>query len=62
MLVLPRKLVELITEIPSMVENSFSKGSATEDAIFSGDAPGSEALTEMIGELKLGRAATGIFR
>ena len=43
-----------------MVENSFSRGSATEEAIFSGDAPGSEADTEMTGVLKLGSAATGI--
>jgi hypothetical protein len=62
MLVLPKKLVELITDMPSMVENSFSNGKATDEAIFSGEAPGSEALTEMIGELKLGSAATGILR
>jgi hypothetical protein len=48
--------------MPSMVENSFSNGNATDEAIFSGEAPGSEALTEMIGELKLGSAATGILR
>ena len=62
MLVLPKKFVELMTLMPSIVENSFSSGKATEAAIFSGDAPGSEALTEIIGELKLGSAATGIFR
>jgi hypothetical protein len=60
MLVDPRVLVELITLIPSMVENSFSKGSATEEAIFSGAAPGRLALTEIMGVLKLGSAATGI--
>ena len=48
--------------MPSIVENSFSKGRATEAAIFSGDAPGKEALTEIMGELKLGNAATGIFK
>jgi hypothetical protein len=60
--VLPRKFVELMTVMPSIVENSFSSGSATDAAIFSGDAPGREALTEMMGELKLGSAATGILR
>ena len=44
-LVLPNTLVELMTLIPSMVENSFSKGRATADAIFSGLAPGKVALT-----------------
>jgi hypothetical protein len=60
MLVEPRVLVELITLMPSMVENSFSSGNATEDAIFSGAAPGRLALTEIMGVLKLGSAATGI--
>ena len=59
-LVEPKEFTELITEMPSMVENSFSRGSATEEAIFSGDAPGSEADTEMTGVLKLGSAATGM--
>ena len=45
MLELPSVLVELITLMPSIVENSFSRGSATDEAIFSGLAPGSEALT-----------------
>ena len=57
---LPKELVELMTLMPSIVENSFSRGSATADAIFSGDAPGKEALTEITGVLKLGSAATGI--
>ena len=61
MLVLPKELVELITVMPSIVENSFSRGRATEAAIFSGDAPGKDALTEITGVLKLGSAATGIF-
>jgi hypothetical protein len=51
-----------MTLIPSIVENSFSRGSATAEAIFSGDAPGRDALTEMMGVLKLGRAATGILK
>ena len=48
--------------MPSIVENSFSKGKATAEAIFSGEAPGNEALTEIIGVLKLGSAATGILK
>ena len=48
--------------MPSIVENSFSKGRATEEAMFSGDAPGKVALTEIIGVLKLGSAATGILK
>ena len=51
-----------MTLMPSMVENSFSNGSATAEAIFSGEAPGNEALTEITGVLKLGNAATGILR
>ena len=60
MLVLPREFTELMSLIPSMVENSFSRGSATAEAMVSGEAPGKLALTEMTGVLKLGRAATGI--
>ena len=44
-LVLPKVLVELMTLMPSIVENSFSKGRATADAMFSGLAPGKLALT-----------------
>lgn len=62
MLVDPRVLVELITLMPSMVENSFSSGNATADAMFSGAALGKLADTEIIGVLKLGRAATGILK
>ena len=51
-----------MTVIPSIVENSFSSGKATADAIFSGEAPGNEALTEIIGVLKLGKAATGMLK
>ena len=45
-----------------MVENSFSSGSATDDAIFSGLAPGKLAVICITGVLKLGRAATGILK
>ena len=43
--VAPEVLLELIESIPAMVENSFSSGVATVEAIVSGLAPGSEALT-----------------
>ena len=49
--VLPRVLVDEIVCRPAMVENCFSSGSATDDAIVSGDAPGSEAPTLMMGVL-----------
>ncbi len=49
--VLPRVLVELIMDSPAMVENCFSSGVATEAAMISGLAPGSEAVTLMIGVL-----------
>src|ERR1700694_3099054 len=55
----PWKLVELMTAIPGIVENCFSRGVATEEAIDSGPAPGRSAETRMIGVLKLGSAAIG---
>ncbi len=39
------ELVELMLSTPAMVENSRSSGVATEDAMVSGFAPGSEANT-----------------
>ena len=51
MLVLPRVLLEVIMLTPGMVENCFSSGVATEAAIVSGLAPGSEAETLITGEL-----------
>jgi hypothetical protein len=47
--VLPWVLVEVMLSTPGMVENSFSRGVATEEAIVSGLAPGRLALTEMVG-------------
>ncbi len=47
--VLPRPLDEVITSRPGMVENCFSSGVATADAIVSGLAPGNEALTLTVG-------------
>src|SRR5271169_6015569 len=57
--VCPRELVDVIESMPAMVENCFSSGVATEDAIVSGLAPGREALTKMVGKSTLGRSLTG---
>ena len=62
MLVLPCELVELIESRPAMVENCFSSGSATDDAIVSGLAPGRLALTWMVGKSTVGRSLTGSSR
>src|ERR1022692_192129 len=43
------EFTELICEIPAMVENCLSRGVATVDAMVSGLAPGSAALTVMVG-------------
>ena len=47
--VLPWPLVEVIASMPGMVENCFSSGVATADAMVSGLAPERLALTEMVG-------------
>ena len=48
MLVSPRELVEVIESMPAMVENCFSKGVATEEAMVSGLAPGRRHLPESL--------------
>src|SRR5215472_13569047 len=53
MAVEPKVLVEVIESIPAMVENCFSSGVATDDAMVSGLAPGNEALTCMVGKSTL---------
>ena len=45
----PWLLVEVMTSMPGMVENSFSSGVATDEAMVSGLAPGRLAFTEMVG-------------
>src|SRR5262249_27171561 len=55
-------LAELIDDRPAIVENCFSSGSATADAIVSGLAPGSEAVTWMVGKSMFGRSLTGSSR
>ncbi len=62
MLVFPRRLVELMESMPAMVENSRSRGVATEDAMVSGLAPGRLAKTWMVGKSTLGRSFTGMSR
>ncbi len=49
MLVEPWPEEEVITSTPGMVENCFSSGVATAEAMVSGEAPGRLAFTEMIG-------------
>src|SRR5215471_1523792 len=60
--VLPCPLEELMESIPAIVENWRSSGVATAEAMVSGVAPGSAALTWMVGKSTLGSAATGKMR
>jgi len=53
-----RALEELTLSSPGIAVNSFSSGVATEDAIVSGLAPGSAAVTCMVGKSTFGRAST----
>ena len=59
MLVEPCWLVEVISFTPAMRPNCRSSGVATDDAIVSGLAPGSDALTEITGKSTWGREDTG---
>ena len=47
--VLPSALTDDIESMPAMVENCFSSGVATDEAIVSGLAPGRLADTWMVG-------------
>src|ERR1041384_5607967 len=60
--VLTSELVEVIESMPAMVENSRSSGVATEDAIVSGLAPGSVAVTWIVGKSTFGRSLDGSAR
>src|ERR1700716_2527567 len=55
----PSVEVDVMESTPAMVENCFSNGVATADAIVSGFAPGSCACTWMVGKSTLGSAFTG---
>src|SRR5512140_3974060 len=57
--VLPWRLLEFIAVRPAMVEKRRSSGVATVAAIVSGLAPGSDAVTWMVGKSTVGRSATG---
>ena len=59
MLVLPRPLSEVMESRPGTVENCRSSGVATEAAMVSGLAPGSEACTWSVGKSMFGRSLTG---
>ena len=59
---MPCELRELIEVMPEIVANCFSSGVATDEAIVSGLAPGSPALTWMVGKSTVGRSLTGSSR
>ena len=59
---IPSALVDVIESMPAMVVNWRSRGVATADAIVSGVAPGSDAVTWMVGKSTLGRSLTGSSR
>src|ERR1700741_2473066 len=59
MLVVPRKLDEVISLTPAILPNCRSSGVATEDAMISGLAPGRLAPTEIVGKSICGSADTG---
>ena len=48
-LVLPCELLDVMLSMPAIVENCCSSGVATDVAITSGLAPGSDALTVIVG-------------
>ncbi len=55
----PRLDVEVIWSMPAILENWLSSGVATDVAIVSGEAPGSEADTLMVGKSTSGNSLTG---
>src|SRR5260370_20966846 len=62
MLVEPSVLEEVISVTEAMCPNCLSSGVATDDAIVSGLAPGSVALTEIVGKSTCGNGETGSSR
>src|SRR3954469_24187229 len=50
---------DVMLSMPAIVENCFSSGVATADAIVSGLAPGRLALTEIVGKSTFGKSLTG---
>ena len=57
--VVPCTFDDVIWFTPGSVANWRSRGCATEDAMISGLAPGSVALTLIVGKSTVGSAATG---
>ncbi len=57
----PTELMEVMESRPAMVENCFSSGLATAEAMVSGLAPGRDTRTSMVGKSTLGRSETGSF-
>ena len=55
----PWTLLEVMLSMPAMVENCFSSGVATDEAMVSGLPPGSLAVTWMVGKSTFGRSLTG---
>ena len=58
----PWALFESMESSPAIEENSFSSGVATAAAMVSGLAPGSAAVTAIVGKSTLGRSDTGSSR
>ena len=58
----PSVFIEVISVSPAMRPRRRSSGVATDDAIVSGLAPGSAALTWMVGKSTRGSGATGRLR
>ena len=55
----PSALDEVIESMPAIVVNCFSSGVATAEAMVSGLAPGSAAVTWTVGKSTFGRSLTG---
>src|SRR4051812_17284787 len=55
----PRPDDDVMLSMPAIVENCFSSGVATADAMVSGLAPGRLALTVIVGKSTVGKSLTG---
>src|ERR1051326_6882574 len=55
----PSPDVDVMLSMPAIVENCFSSGVATADAIVSGLAPGRRAFTVIVGKPTVGKSLTG---
>src|SRR5271154_4737837 len=62
MLVVPRKLDDVISVTPAILPNCLSSGVATDEAMISGAAPGKAAATEIVGKSACGSEDTGSTR